>query len=125
VKRCDNRRLYGALGYLPPASTRRPGTLKPSPPWLGPGVDSPETIAPDRPAGCLASEASFRNKAIVEGKTVHLEKDVSQTDPFIRRTATVEPNTQARSLLSNPQELLGECSAQALGWERLKFGLAD
>jgi micrococcal nuclease len=48
------------------------------------GVDTPETVDPSQPVGCYGKEASDRNKFLVEGKTVSLEKDVSETDRFGR-----------------------------------------
>lgn len=48
------------------------------------GIDTPETVAPGQPLGCFGREASDRNKALVENKTVYLEKDVSETDRFGR-----------------------------------------
>ena len=48
------------------------------------GVDTPETVAPDRPPGCFGQEASAANKALVEGKTVQLERDDSERDRFGR-----------------------------------------
>ncbi|MPZ50846.1 MAG: nuclease [Dehalococcoidia bacterium] len=48
------------------------------------GVDTPETVAPGQPVGCFGKEASAHNKALVEAKTVYLEKDVSETDRFGR-----------------------------------------
>lgn len=48
------------------------------------GMDAPETVAPGRPAGCMGPEASAANKALVQGKTVFLEKDVSETDRYGR-----------------------------------------
>jgi endonuclease YncB( thermonuclease family) len=48
------------------------------------GVDTPETVDPNRPVGCYGPEASNFNKSLVEGKTVQLEKDVSETDRFGR-----------------------------------------
>jgi len=48
------------------------------------GIDTPETVAPDRPVGCYGPEASAANKALVEGKTVTLEKDVSDVDQYGR-----------------------------------------
>jgi micrococcal nuclease len=48
------------------------------------GIDTPETVAPGQPVGCFGREASDRNKELVEGKTVFLEKDVSETDQFGR-----------------------------------------
>ena len=48
------------------------------------GVDTPETVDPRRPVQPFGKEASARNKELVEGKTVRLEKDVSETDRFGR-----------------------------------------
>jgi micrococcal nuclease len=48
------------------------------------GIDTPETVDPRRPVGCYGAEASDRNKALVEGKQVGLEHDVSETDQFDR-----------------------------------------
>jgi micrococcal nuclease len=48
------------------------------------GIDTPETVDPRRPVGCFGKEASARNRELVGGKTVGLEKDVSETDRFGR-----------------------------------------
>jgi micrococcal nuclease len=48
------------------------------------GVDTPETVDPRRPVGCYGLEASERNRQLVEGKTVKLEKDISETDTYDR-----------------------------------------
>jgi len=48
------------------------------------GIDTPETVDPRRPVGCFGKEASERNRQLVEGRTVGLEKDVSETDSFGR-----------------------------------------
>ncbi len=48
------------------------------------GIDTPETVDPRRPVGCFGKEASARNRELVEGRTVGLEKDVSETDAFGR-----------------------------------------
>jgi len=48
------------------------------------GVDTPETVAPDRPPGCFGQEASRANKDLVEGKVVQMERDVSERDRFDR-----------------------------------------
>lgn len=48
------------------------------------GIDTPETVDPRRPVGCFGAEASARNRELVEGKAVELEKDVSETDDFGR-----------------------------------------
>jgi micrococcal nuclease len=48
------------------------------------GIDTPETVDPRRPVQCFGQEASERNRQLVEGKTVGLERDVSETDDFDR-----------------------------------------
>jgi len=48
------------------------------------GIDTPETVDPRRPVQPFGKEASERNKNLVEGKSVRLEKDVSETDRFGR-----------------------------------------
>lgn len=49
------------------------------------GMDTPETVDPRMPIQCFGLEASAKNKELVEGKTVRLEKDVSETDHYGRR----------------------------------------
>ena len=48
------------------------------------GIDTPETVHPDKPAQCFGQEASNKNKELVAGKRVRLEKDVSETDKYGR-----------------------------------------
>jgi micrococcal nuclease len=48
------------------------------------GIDTPETVDPRRPVQCFGQEASERNRQLVEGKVVGLEKDVSEVDDFDR-----------------------------------------
>jgi micrococcal nuclease len=48
------------------------------------GVDTPETVAPDRPPECFGKEASAANARLVEGERVRLERDVSDRDQFGR-----------------------------------------
>lgn len=48
------------------------------------GMDAPETVDPKRPVGCYGKEASAKNKELVEGKEIQLEKDVSETDKYGR-----------------------------------------
>lgn len=48
------------------------------------GINTPETVDPRRPVQPFGKEASERNKNLVEGKLVRLEKDVSETDRFGR-----------------------------------------
>lgn len=48
------------------------------------GINTPETVHPTRGAECFGAEASARNKALVSGQFVRLEKDVSETDKYGR-----------------------------------------
>jgi micrococcal nuclease len=48
------------------------------------GIDTPETVAPGSPVEWMGPEASAANAALVDGQTVFLEKDVSETDRFGR-----------------------------------------
>lgn len=49
------------------------------------GIDTPETVAPDRPVQCEGPEASARMKSLLSGKTVTLEKKPDEdTDKFGR-----------------------------------------
>lgn len=48
------------------------------------GVDTPETKHPNKPVQCFGREAAQKNKELVEGKEVLLEKDVSDTDRYGR-----------------------------------------
>ena len=48
------------------------------------GINTPETVDPRRPVECFGHEASDFNTQLVLGKTVSLEKDVSETDQFGR-----------------------------------------
>ncbi len=48
------------------------------------GMDTPETVDPKRPVGCFGKEASNETKSLLTGKTVILQKDVSETDKYGR-----------------------------------------
>ncbi|MFH0979484.1 MAG: thermonuclease family protein [Candidatus Roizmanbacteria bacterium] len=48
------------------------------------GINSPELHDPRRPVECFAQEAYEENKKLIEGKTVKLEKDISETDKYKR-----------------------------------------
>ena len=48
------------------------------------GIDTPETVHPELPVEWLGPEASAANKALVAGKTVYLEKDISEVDQYGR-----------------------------------------
>lgn len=48
------------------------------------GINTPETVHPTRGVECFGQEASTRNKALVEGKRVRLERDISDADKYGR-----------------------------------------
>lgn len=48
------------------------------------GIDTPETVDPRKPVQCYGQEASNKNKELVAGKRVRLEKDISNTDKYGR-----------------------------------------
>ena len=48
------------------------------------GIDTPETVDPRKPVQCFGVEASKKNKELVEGKTVRLEKDITDRDKYNR-----------------------------------------
>jgi micrococcal nuclease len=48
------------------------------------GIDTPETVDPRKPVQCFGVEASKKNKELVEGKSVRLEKDISERDKYSR-----------------------------------------
>ena len=48
------------------------------------GIDAPELHHPKKRLQCFGKEASNKNKELVEGKLVRLEKDVSETDRYWR-----------------------------------------
>jgi micrococcal nuclease len=48
------------------------------------GIDTPETVHPSRPVEWMGREASDANKTLVAGRTVVLERDVSETDRYGR-----------------------------------------
>ena len=48
------------------------------------GIDTPETVDPNRPTGCYGSDASNKNLELVLNKKVRLVKDVSETDKYGR-----------------------------------------
>lgn len=48
------------------------------------GINAPETVNPDKKIGCFGREASSKNRELVEGRLVRLEKDVSEADKYNR-----------------------------------------
>ncbi|MDP9066994.1 MAG: thermonuclease family protein [Actinomycetota bacterium] len=48
------------------------------------GIDTPESVKPGTPVECFGREASSAAKALLDGKTVRLVKDVEETDRYDR-----------------------------------------
>ena len=48
------------------------------------GIDTPETVHPTRGLEPYGTEASVRNRELVAGSTVFLERDISETDQINR-----------------------------------------
>ena len=48
------------------------------------GIDAPETVDRRRPMECFGKEAAQKNRELVEGKEIRLEKDVSEHDKYGR-----------------------------------------
>ena len=48
------------------------------------GIDTPESVKPNTPVELMAKEASAANEALVAGRDVVLERDVSDTDQYDR-----------------------------------------
>jgi len=48
------------------------------------GINTPETVKPNTPVQCMGKAASARNRELVDGKEIEIEKDVSETDRYGR-----------------------------------------
>jgi micrococcal nuclease len=48
------------------------------------GMDAPESVKPDSPVEFMGKEASAANAALVAGREIVLERDVSETDQYDR-----------------------------------------
>ncbi|QQS44272.1 thermonuclease family protein [Candidatus Roizmanbacteria bacterium] len=73
------------------------------------GVDTPETKHPNKPVQCFGREAAQKNKELVEGKEILLEKDVSETDRYGRLLRYIYlPNPEATDEAIFVNELLIE-----------------
>lgn len=80
------------------------------------GIDTPETKHPTKGVQCFGREASARNKELVEGKQILMEKDVSNTDHYGRLLRYIYlPNPEAthEALFIN-EYLVEQGYAQAL-----------
>lgn len=103
------------------------------------GINTPETVDPRRPVECFGQESSDFNKRLVLGKSVSLEKDVSETDAFGRLlryvwldgemvNATLVREGYAQASAYPPdvkhQDLFSSLQAQAAGAGRGLWGAA-
>lgn len=48
------------------------------------GIDTPETVHPNQPVECFGKEASNKNRELVEGRIVRLERDITEFDRYGR-----------------------------------------
>ncbi|MFH0863507.1 MAG: thermonuclease family protein [Candidatus Gottesmanbacteria bacterium] len=65
------------------------------------GIDAPETVDPRKPVQCYGKEASAKNKELVEGKTVRLEKDITDKDKYGRLLRYVYVSSGSAELFVN------------------------
>ena len=67
------------------------------------GIDTPETVHPQKAVQCFGKEASLKNKELVEGKLVRLQKDVSETDKYGRllRYVYIQKDDPAQTIFVN------------------------
>jgi len=76
------------------------------------GIDTPETVAPNRPVQCYGPEASAHTKDLLPAGTyVHLDRDVEARDDYGRLLAYV---TRATDGLFVNVELAADGYADAL-----------
>ena len=67
------------------------------------GIDTPETVHPNRDVELMGPEASEFNKSLVEGQLVYLERDVSETDRFGRLLRYVWVDYQGERVMVNAE----------------------
>jgi endonuclease YncB( thermonuclease family) len=78
------------------------------------GIDTPEAVRPSFPVEWMGPEATAANRALVEGRRIILERDVSEVDTFgrlLRYIWVAEPSSPSGWLLVN-RELLARGYAQ-------------
>lgn len=64
------------------------------------GIDTPETVHPEKPVECFGKEASAYNDALVGDKTVWLELDVEERDKYGRLLAYVYLDPKGRAMVN-------------------------
>ena len=62
------------------------------------GIDTPESVAPDRPVECFGPEASQANRRLVEGRSVRVVPGAEARDRYGRLLAYVYVPGQGRSV---------------------------
>ena len=67
------------------------------------GIDTPETVDPRKSVECFGREATAFNRELVEGKTVELEKDVSELDTFGRTLRYVWIERGSQMVMANEE----------------------
>jgi micrococcal nuclease len=77
------------------------------------GMDTPETVDPRKKVQCFGNEASLRNKDLVLGKQVFLERDISETDKFGRLLRYVYVANQENQQIMINEQLVREGYAYA------------
>lgn len=68
------------------------------------GIDAPELHHPKKSVQCFGKEAYVKNKELVEGKLVKLEKDISEKDKFgrlLRYVFLYDPPSTPEALFIN------------------------
>lgn len=65
------------------------------------GIDTPETVKPNTEVECFGKEASEKNRALVSGEKVRMQKDVSDMDRYGRllRYVFLEDGTLVNEVL--------------------------
>jgi len=58
------------------------------------GIDTPETKHPNKGVECFGKESTQKNKDLVEGNTITMQRDVSETDKYKRLLRYVWVNDQ-------------------------------
>ena len=76
------------------------------------GIDTPESVTPERPVEPWGQEASEANAALLATGTVYLERDISDRDRFGRLLRYVWVHTRTGDLLLINAELLARGLAE-------------
>lgn len=75
------------------------------------GVDTPESVHPDKPVQCYGPQASHANRSWVQGHRVRLRFDRERVDPYGRILAALRPDGWRQSV---SERLIAEGYARVL-----------